>query len=57
MPCLSRRDSSAGASGVEPGVYYVGGKGPSMTVNPDGTKTLDLGKNVSAENICAALTG
>jgi hypothetical protein len=42
-------------SGVEPGVYYVGGKGTSMTVNPDGTKTLQLGKNGSAENLCPAL--
>ena len=44
-------------SGVEPGVYYVGGKGTSMTVNPDGTKTLVLGKNGSAENLCLALGG
>jgi hypothetical protein len=43
-------------SGVEPGVYYVGGRGTSMTVNPDGTKTLELGKNGSAENLCSALS-
>ncbi len=42
---------------VEPGVYYVGGKDTAMTVNPDGTKTLVLGKNGSAENLCPELAG
>ena len=39
------------------GVYYVTGKGTRMTLNPDGTKTLVLGKNGSAENLCVVLVG
>jgi hypothetical protein len=42
---------------VAPGVYYVSGTGSSETVNPDGTKSLELGKNGSAENLCPELTG
>lgn len=37
------------------GLYYVGGKGSTLSIGPDGTRTLVLGPNGSAENLCAAL--
>ncbi|MBA2773905.1 MAG: hypothetical protein H0U36_07645 [Nocardioidaceae bacterium] len=49
--------SFAPGNEVPPGIYYVGGKGTQMTLNPDGTKTLVLGKNGAAENLCPALAG
>ncbi|MGI8625988.1 MAG: hypothetical protein ACR2J5_05370 [Geodermatophilaceae bacterium] len=49
--------SIAPGNELAPGVYYVGGKGSRLTLNPDGTKTLVLGKNGSAENLCTALAG
>lgn len=42
---------------LPPGEYYIGGKGTRMTKSPDGTKTVVLGKNGSAENLCPALSG
>ncbi len=49
--------SIAPGNDVAPGVYYVSGKDSQLTLNPDGSKTLALGKNGSAENLCPALAG
>lgn len=49
--------SIAPGNELPPGVYYVTGKDTRMTLNPDGTKTLVLGKNGSAENLCPELAG
>ncbi len=49
--------SIAPGNEMPPGVYYVTGKGTRMTLNRDGTKTLVLGKNGSAENLCVVLAG
>lgn len=56
---LSGRFTTSIAPGndVAPGVYYVSGKDSQLTLNPDGSKTLALGKNGSAENLCPALAG
>jgi hypothetical protein len=39
------------------GVYYIGGRGTTMTVNPDGTRTVELGPTGTAENLCPELAG
>jgi hypothetical protein len=39
------------------GIYYLGGQGTSVTVNPDGTVTLKLGPRGTAQNLCPILRG
>ncbi len=38
------------------GLYRVGGKDSSMTVDPDGKRYIALGPNGSTEDLCAALS-
>lgn len=37
------------------GEYYVGGQGAALFQNADGTRTLKLGSNGTAENLCPIL--
>ena len=39
------------------GVYYVGGKWSSLDLNADGTRTIVLGPDGTAENLCDTLAG
>jgi hypothetical protein len=43
--------------GSEPGhgLYYVGGRWSSLSINADGTRTLVLGPHGTARNLCPAL--
>jgi hypothetical protein len=37
------------------GIYVLGGRGTTLTLNPDGTRSFTLGPHGTAENVCAAI--
>jgi len=44
-------------SNLETGVYYLGGQGTALFENADGTETVKLGPDGTAQNLCPILAG
>lgn len=42
-------------SNLDQGVYYLGGQGTALFENPDGTETVKLGDDGTAQNLCPIL--